>query len=111
MSQTNSILVSKVPRALDLKTRLYGFELVDALLICTYLSISNFFFRGTSLKFPIVWMGTFAVAGFLYFIKRGKPDHFLQHSIEFYKTPTVYGANVTDTVAPACLKHNLKDGE
>ena len=51
------LVTSKVQRSLDAKTRLFGFELGDLLLIFLYLAISNLIFGGTRLKFPLVWLG------------------------------------------------------
>ena len=91
------LLVSKVPRALDTKTRLFGFELGDLLLIFLYLALSNFLFGGTRLKFPVVWLGTLAIAATLYFVKRNQPDHYMEHWGEFRRTPGVLSAGVPDT--------------
>ena len=91
------LLVSKVPRALDSKTRLFGFELCDLLLVFFYLASTNLVFGGTPLKFPVVWLGTLALAGVLYFVKRNKPDHFLEHWGEFRRTPGILSAGVSDT--------------
>lgn len=92
-----SLLISKVPRSLDAKTRLFGFELADLLLVFLYLSISNLVFGNTPLKLPMVWIGTLVIAGALYFIKRNKPDHFLEHWGEFRRTPGVLSAGLPDT--------------
>jgi hypothetical protein len=89
--------VSKVPRALDAKTRLFGFELADLLLVFLYLALSNLIFGSTRLKFPVVWLGTLAIAGILYFVKRNKPDHYLEHWGEFRRTPGVLSAGSPDT--------------
>ncbi len=91
------LLASKVPRALDAKTRLFGFELGDLLLIFLYLAISNLLFGGTRLKFPVVWLGTLAIAGVLYFVKRNKPDNYLEHWGEFRRTPGILSAGSPDT--------------
>ena len=91
-----SLLTSKVPRALETKTKLFGFELSDLLVIFLYLSISNLIFGGTKLKFPLVWFGTVAIAATLYFLKRGKPDNYLQHLGEYYNSPSVFTAAAKD---------------
>lgn len=91
-----SLFVSKVPRALDIKTRLFGFELGDLLLIFLYLALSNLVFGTTKLKLPVVWLGTLALAFALYFFKRGKPDHYLQHYGEYLRTPGVYSSSLPD---------------
>ena len=92
-----SLDVSKVPRALEKKTRLFGFELGDVLLVFLYLSLTNFLFGQTQLKFPVVWCGTIALACVLYFVKRGKPDNFLQHWGEYQFSEDLYSAGTSDT--------------
>lgn len=91
------LLRSKVPRALDKKTRIFGFEIGDVLLVFLYLSLSNLLFGQTKLKPLLVWGGTTTLAGVLYFVKRGKPDGYLQHYGEFLVSPSVYSAGARDT--------------
>lgn len=91
------ILTSKVPRSLEKKTRLFGFELSDLLLIFLYLALSNLIFGQTSLKPLIVWGGTIAIASSLYLFKRGKPDNYLQHYGEFLYADSVLSASQPDT--------------
>ena len=83
------LLHSKVPRSLEKKVRLFGFELADLLIIFLYLALSNLIFGQTKLKPLLVWGGTLGIAGVLYFVKRGKPDGFLQHYGEFMTAPSV----------------------
>ena len=91
-----SLLVSKVPRALEMKTRLFGFELGDLLFIFLYLTLSNLIFGQTRLKFPVVWLGTIGLALALHFMKRGKPDGYLQHAGEYYAAPGILSAGSPD---------------
>jgi hypothetical protein len=91
-----SLLVSKVPRALETKTRLFGFELGDLLFVFLYLAVSNLIFGQTRLKLPMVWLGTLALAGTLYFVKRGKPDNYIQHTGEHFWSPGVLSAGAPD---------------
>jgi len=90
------IFVSKVPRALETKTKLFGFELADVLIIFLYMSVSNLVFGQTHLKFLLVWVGTLALALTLYFAKKGKPDDHLQHLGEFYRTPEILSPSSPD---------------
>ena len=92
-----SLLISKVPRSLEAKTRMFGFELGDLLLVFLYLALSNLVFGSTRLKFPLVWLGTLLLASVLYFVKRDKPDHFLQHWGEFRRRPGIFSAGKADT--------------
>ena len=90
------LLQSRVPRALEKKVRLFGFELSDLLLIFLYLSVSNLVFGHTRLKFLFVWGGTIVLASILYFVKRGKPDGYLQHYGEFMVSPSIFSASMPD---------------
>ena len=105
------LLTSKVPRSLEKKTRLFGFELADLLFIFLYLAGSNLIFGQTSLKPLIVWAGTISLAGGLYFFKRGKPDGYLQHYGEFLYSPSVLSASQPDTDYRPYLKADLKEGQ
>lgn len=91
-----ALLVSKVPRALESKARLFGFELGDLLFVFMYLAVSNLVFGSTSFKGPLVWGGTVALACALYFMKRGKPDQYLQHYGEFLRGSGIYSAAQPD---------------
>lgn len=101
-----SLLVTKVPRNLENRLKLFGFELADLLVIFLYLSVSNLFFGPTKLKFPVVWMGTLALGLTLYFLKRGKPEGYLQHLIQFKLRPTAFVSGAVDTLYQPLLKRN-----
>jgi len=103
------LIHSKVPRALEKKTRLFGFELADLLLIFLYLALSNLIFGQTKLKPLIVWGGTAAIAATLYFIKRGKPDGYLQHYGEFLTGPSVFSSSMPDIECPAYFKNETEE--
>ncbi len=90
------LLTTKVPRALEMKSKLFGFELADLLLIFFNLAFTNFIFGATSLRYPLVWGTTLGWALLLFFVKRGKPDGFLQHLIQYYVKPAYYSAGTTD---------------
>jgi hypothetical protein len=51
----------------------------------------------------MVWVGTLAIAGTLYFVKRNRPDRFMEHWGEFYRSPGVLSAASPDTVYRPCL--------
>lgn len=91
------LLNSKVPRALEKKAKIFGFELGDLLLVFLYLALSNLVFGQTRLKPLIVWGGTVLIAAILHFVKRGKPDGYLQHYGEFLHGPSVFSAQAPDT--------------
>ncbi len=104
-----SLLVSKVPRTLETKARLFGFELGDLLLVFLYLALSNLFFGHTWLKAPLVWGGTMALAMTLHFAKRGKPDGHLQDYAEYLRGTGLYSAAQPDTqYRPFCQIQKTK---
>lgn len=49
------LLHSTVPRALETKTKLFGFELPDLLLIFLNLSVTNLVFGASSIRYLLVW--------------------------------------------------------
>ena len=90
------LLMSKVPRALETKSKIFGFELADILILFLYLSISNFIFGATPFKFLFVWIGTTTLGLSLYFLKKDKPENHLQHLGEFYRKPEILSAAISD---------------
>jgi hypothetical protein len=92
----NGLETTRVPRALEMKSKLFGFELPDLLLIFFTLAFTNFVFGGTSFRYPLVWGTTLSLALLLYFAKRGKPDKYLHHLGEFISSPTYFAAGVAD---------------
>jgi hypothetical protein len=96
MDNQNEPLISKVPRALEMKSKLFGFELPDLLVIFSNLAITNLVFGSTIFRYPLVWGTTLGLAGFLFFTKKGKPDNYLQHLGEFWASPTMRFAGLHD---------------
>jgi hypothetical protein len=94
----DELLTSRVPRALEMKSKLFGFELSDLLLIFMNLSVTNLVFGTTSLRFVLVWGTTSSLALFLFFAKRGRPDNYLQHLIEHYVRPAYFAAGRSDKI-------------
>jgi hypothetical protein len=87
---------TKVPRSLEMKTKLFGFELPDLLLIFMNLAVTNLVFGSTSFRYSMVWGSTLGMALFLFFAKRGRPDNYLQHLGEFIAQPAYRAAGVPD---------------
>ncbi len=90
------LITSSVPRSLDNKNRLFGFELPDLLFIFMNLALTNLFFGSSSLRYPLVWGSTVFFALFLYFMKKDKPDNYIQHLGEYIVQPTVRFAGKSD---------------
>lgn len=97
--ENEGLLTTGVPRALEMKSKLFGYELPDLLLIFFNLAITNLVFGGTGLRYPLVWGTTLAWALFLYFAKRGRPDNYIQHLGEFLIRPAYYAAGGRDRIA------------
>ena len=89
---SEGLLTTKVPRALEMKSKLFGFELPDLLLIFFNLAITNLIFGASRYRYPLVWGTSISIAAFLFFAKRGKPDNYLQHLGEFYTKPHIRSA-------------------
>lgn len=94
--ENEGLITTRVPRALEMKSRLFGYELPDLLLIFFNLAITNLVFGGTSLRYILVWGTTLSLALFLYFMKRGRPDNYIQHLGEFLIRPAYYAAGRVD---------------
>jgi hypothetical protein len=90
------LITTSVPRALEMKSKLFGYELPDLLLIFFNLAITNLVFGGTSFRYPLVWGTTLTLALFLYFAKKGRPDNYIQHLGEFIIRPAYYAAAGVD---------------
>jgi len=91
-----NLLVSSGPRALEMKSRLFGFELTDLLLIFLTLSVTNLMFGGSAYRYFLVWAPTALLACTLFFVKRGRPDKYLLHLIEFLVRPSYRAAGAVD---------------
>jgi hypothetical protein len=103
------LLLSKVPRALETKSKIFGFELADILILFIYLSISNFIFGQTPFKFLFVWVGTVTLGLSLHFLKKDKPENHLQHLGEFYRKPEILSASTPDLEYQPYLTRELTE--
>ena len=93
-------LQSNVARNIESSSKLMGFELFDLLFIFIYLSMSNLLFGGTSLKIPLVWIGTSLLAILLYFLKKGQEENYLPNLLRSFAEKDIYMAN--------CVKEKKK---
>lgn len=92
----DSLLTTLVPRSLENKSKILGLELSDVLFLLLNLSIQNLIFGSTSMKVPMVFGTSLVMFVFLFFVKRGKPDLYLQHLLQFMISPTLRSANSND---------------
>lgn len=101
------LLTSRVPRALEMKSKLFGYELSDLLLIFMNLAVTNLVFGATSFRYPLVWGTTLFLALFLFFAKCGRPDNYLQHLIEHYARPAYFSAGMGDKIYRRFFKKEI----
>ncbi len=94
--EDDGLLTSRVPRALEMKSKLFGFELPDLLLIFMNLAITNLVFGAMSFRYLLVWGTTLSLALFLFLAKRGRPDNYLQHLVEHFVRPAYFAAGRGD---------------
>lgn len=94
--EDEGLITTRVPRALEMKSKLFGFELPDLLLIFLNLAITNLVFGGTSFRYLLVWGTTLSLALFLHFAKKGRPDNFIQHLGEYLIRPAYFAAGGAD---------------
>ena len=94
--EDEGLITTRVPRALEMKSKLFGYELPDLLLIFFNLAITNLVFGSTSFRYVLVWGTTLSLALFLYFAKRGRPDNYVQHLGEFLIGSSYFAAGGVD---------------
>ncbi len=92
----DELLSSHVPRALEMKSKLFGFELGDLLLVFFNLAATNLLFGSTSFRYPLVWGSTLFLGLVLFFVKRGKPDSYIEHLGEFLTSQSHRSAGLCD---------------
>ena len=90
------LLTTTVPRALEIKTKLFGLELTDVLIIFGNLSLTNLIFGTSAFRAPVVWGSTLTLGLLLFFVKRGRPDGYLQHYGEYLAAPDYRAAGAPD---------------
>ena len=59
--------VTRVPRSLELKTKLFGFEIGDVLLVFAYMAAMNLVLGDLRFRSPFIWGSSVAFASALYF--------------------------------------------
>ncbi|MBI4925323.1 MAG: hypothetical protein HY843_05310 [Bdellovibrio sp.] len=101
---------TSVSQCLDKKLHIFGFELPDVLAIFLLLSVLNFVFGQTNLKFFLVWLPSLTLALVLRFGKKGKPDNYLIHYLRFQIKPGILSAFPEPSIwkAPPTLNVKLR---
>jgi hypothetical protein len=109
MRDNQELLASSVPRTLETKSKIMGFELSDVLFLLLNLSMQNLIFGGTSMKIPMVFGTSFILGLTLFIFKRGKPENYIQHYFEHLLSPAVQPANASDSSYRPYQKENLDE--
>lgn len=101
--------VTEVSRCLDKKMMIMGFEIPDLLIIFLTMSILNFLFGTTDLKWLFVWLPSASLALTIKFSKRGKPDNYLVHWLRFQIKPGILSAfaDPTNDITPPKIRKVL----
>ncbi len=87
-----------VSKCLDKKLIMFGYEVMDILVIFMCLSVLNLIFGNTSIKPLFVWTPTIVLALTLRYGKRGKPDKYLVHWLRYQIKPGVLSAFSEPTI-------------
>lgn len=101
---------TEVSRCLDKKMMIMGFEVPDLLVIFLTMSVLNFLFGSTSVKWLLVWLPSIALASIIKWSKRGKPDNYLIHWLRYQIKPGILSAfkePSTDLPSPLIKKEIL----
>ena len=107
--EDEGLVSTAVPRALEIKSKLFGFELPDLLLIFMNLAITNLVFGATSYRYTLVWGTTLSLALFLFWAKRGRPDNYIQHLGEMIVQPSYRAAGGRDRKYKHFKKGNVDE--
>ncbi|USN48504.1 MAG: hypothetical protein H6626_05275 [Pseudobdellovibrionaceae bacterium] len=87
-----SLTTTSVSKCLDKKTKIFGFEMGDILLVFILLAVLNLFFGKTDQKLLLVWLPPTLLALLLRYGKKGKPENFIVHWLRFQFAPGIYSA-------------------
>lgn len=79
--------VTRVSPCLEKKLKVAGFEVPDLLGILFVVSVLNFLTGSLNQRLLTVWGPGFLMAATLWIGKRGKPDGYLLHFLQFYTQP------------------------
>ncbi len=100
---------TSVSKCLDKKMMIMGFEIPDLLVIFLTISILNFLFGSTGMKFILVWFPSIALVLTIRLTKRGKPDNYLLHWLRFQMKPGIISAFAEPTNSEPILSKKKKD--
>ena len=101
------LLSSHVPKNINRKTLIFGFELFDLFLVLSSFAILNFFLIGSLFS----WIITVIIAMGLYFGKKDKPEGFLLDYLQNLFSPKVFSASYPDFLFHPYLKKETLDAQ
>ncbi len=81
-----NLQITSVPKCLDQKLSLLGFEVLDVIAIFLMLSVLNLVFGSTNFKLCLVWLPTLIFTLVLRIGKYGKPENYLIHWLRYQFT-------------------------
>lgn len=79
-----------VPRSLDKKLTMFGYELAEILCIFIFLAAMNLLFGRTSIL--MTWIPPIVLAIFLRIGRKNRPENYLLHLIRFRFSPGTFSA-------------------
>lgn len=83
---------SIVHKNLESKLKILGLEALDLLIVLIFAAIMSLFFGSGTLGVIFVVFFPLTLLTTLYFIKRNKPDGYIQNLLKFYLSPGHYSA-------------------
>ncbi len=89
-----------VPKSLDRKLLIFGFEIPDLLAIFLFLSVLNLFFGNMEYQIFYVWLPPLVLALILRAAKKNKPDNFLVHFLRYQVMPGIIKAYPQNSDSP-----------
>ena len=83
---------TEVSRCLDKRMEMLGFEIPDLLIIFITISVLNFIFSTSDMRWLFVWTSSLLLTGIIKWSKKGKPDNYLVHWLRFQIKPGILKA-------------------
>lgn len=84
---------SNVHRNLDAKIKIGGLEALDLLLVLIISAMMGIFFDSGTTGFVFTFVIPLILLGFLYALKRNKPEGYLKDLIRYYLSPGFFSAS------------------
>lgn len=98
-----------VHRNLDAKIKIGGLEALDLLIVLVFSAFMGMFFDAGIMGFIFIFIIPLLLLVFLYFLKRNKPEGYLQDLIRFHLSRGFYSASAP-LVSEMYLTSKMKKG-